>query len=135
VAPPFFYLEARMSFSLDINTDIGKIRFLIGDTVQASANFQDETLTGFLSLTSSSIYLTCALALDALANAAATNLNDIVLGSLRINETSKVERLRAQAQAFRDLEYNTPAFDVAEENLSGFNELEIIRNNILRTQG
>lgn len=129
-----FFGGKEMSFSLDITTDIGKIRYLIGDITSATANFQDETLSAFLTL-SGSVYLSCALALDSLAATAATNLNDIVLGSLKINETSKVQELRAQAQAFRELEYNTPQFDVAEENLSGFNELEIIRNNILRTQG
>jgi hypothetical protein len=39
------------------------------------------------------------------------------------------------AARFRELDENTPAFGVAEENVSQFNELDIIKNYIQRTEG
>jgi hypothetical protein len=124
------------TYTKDITTLTGKIRYLVGDTDMTSPNFSDEELQGFYSLTpDGSIYLACALALDSLASSAAINLTNVTLGTLKIDETSKVEELKLQAARFRDLEYNTPAFAVVEENLSSFNELGIIRNFILRTEG
>jgi hypothetical protein len=122
-------------FSLDITTQIGQMRYLIGDTDSTKPIFQDEELTGILNLApDQSLYLACALALDAVASKAANKLNNIVLGTLKIDQTSKVQALRDQAQRFRELEYNTPAFVEIEQNLSNMNEMVIIRNFIMRTE-
>lgn len=124
-----------MAFTLDISTLRGQVRYLVGDTDSVKPLFQDAEIDGFIAMApDQSLYLTCALISDALASVAAKKLNNIVLGTLKIDQTSKVAALRAQAQSFRELEYNTPAFAVIEENLSGFNELQIIRNFILRTE-
>jgi hypothetical protein len=122
-------------FTADITTTVGQVRYLIGDTDPAKPIFDDATIQGFNNIApDQSLYLTCALASDAMAALAAKKLNDIVLGPLKIDQTSKVKALQEQATRFRNLEYNTPAFAVIEENLSGFNELTIIRNFILRTE-
>jgi hypothetical protein len=124
-----------MSTSLDATTTTGQMRYLIGDTDLTKANFQDEDLAAIFNLSpDGSLYLACALALDSLANKAASKLNNIVLGTLKIDQTSKVAALKAAAAGFRDLEYNTPAFAIIEDNLSSMNELLIIRNRILRTE-
>jgi hypothetical protein len=39
-----------MAATKDINTDIGKVRYLIGDTDLTAPNFQDDELQGFLTL-------------------------------------------------------------------------------------
>lgn len=124
-----------MSFSLDVTTLVGQVRYLIGDTDSTKPQFTDEEITGIIAITPyQSLYLACALALDAMASKASIKLNNIVLGTLKIDQTSKVAALKDQASRFRDLEYNTPAFAIIEENLSGMNELLIIRNFILRTE-
>lgn len=114
-------------------TSAEKLRFLIGDE-GSERNFTDDQLQVLLDLNDGSLYLSAAVALEKLAAKAASGLTDITLGSLRINEASMVRALQDQASRFRTLEYDTPAFAVAEENLSGFNELTIIRNWILRTE-
>lgn len=129
-----------MSFSLDITTDVGKVRYLIGDVVAASATFTNEEITGFLAFVADqnfgvqSILLACAFACDAMASLLTRTMQAIKLGDYQNDDSSKVKAFKDQATRFRDLEYNTPAFAVVEENLSGFNELEIIRNYILRTE-
>jgi hypothetical protein len=128
-----------MSFTLDVNTDVGKVRYLIGDITVGSASFTDEELQGFLNFTAQtnlapSIFLASALACDSMAGNVARTMESIKLGDYENKDIDKYNSLKKQAQGFRDLEYNTPAFAVIEENLSGFNELQIIRNFILRTE-
>jgi hypothetical protein len=131
-----------MSFSADITTQVGRLRYLIGDLTSASASFSDEDLQGFLSLTAltsvdgmtQSLLLAAAFACDSMAAQAARVMEDIKLGDYQNSDNEKVTHLKSMADRFRDLEYNTPAFAVAEENLSAFNELDIIRNFILRTE-
>lgn len=123
-----------MPFTLDILTFVGQVRYLIGDKDSTAPIYTDAEITGFGTMAGNSLYLACALALDGIAATAAQNLTDLQLGTLKIDETSKVEALRTQADRFRDLDNNTPAFAVIEENLCSFNELQIIRNFILRTE-
>ena len=131
-----------MSWTLDITTNWGKVRYLIGDITQATASFTDEELQGFLTFSgmtapdgqTQSIFLAAALACDSMASQVARTMEKFAIGDYDNDESKKYDALKNQAQKFRDLEYNTPAFAVAEENLSGFNELEIIRNFILRTE-
>ena len=124
-----------MPNTLDPTTQIGQVRYLVGDTNIVAPSFSDAEITGFINMApDQSTYLACALILDSMASTVAASLNELQMGYLRIQETAKFTALKTQADRFRDLEYNTPAFAVAEENLSGFNELNIIRNFILRTE-
>lgn len=140
-----------MSFTYDPSTQTGLIRLMIGDTTQASANFTDEEIQAVLNFSTLQtsgpmvpfgagspandvLCYTCANLLDSLASKKASKLNNIVLGSLKIDETSKVAALKDQAQRWRDAVENMPAWGVAEENLSTFNELQIIRNWVMRTE-
>lgn len=144
-----------MSFSYDVTTTIGKMRLLIGDTVQASANFQDEELQAILDTTQAIfsgpqgavfgetqipenelLFMACATALDGLATrvAASPNGQTVKIGDYSITGKDQVQKLQDMAQRFRDAIENMPAYGVIEENLSGFNELLIIRNWILRTE-
>lgn len=145
-----------MSFTYDVTTTIGKMRLLIGDTVQASANFQDEELQALLDTTdfilsgpsSASVFgsatipenevlfLACANAMDALASrvAASPNGQTVKIGDYSITGKDQVQKIQDIAQRFRDAIENMPAWGIVEENLSGFNELLIIRNWILKTE-
>lgn len=142
-----------MSFTYDVTTTNGLIRLMIGDTVSASANFQDEELNALLNLTQSQISgpvvpfgaatltndllcYTCASALDALAArvAASPNGQTIQIGDYKLTGKDQVGLLKDQAQRWRDVVEQMPAWGIGEENLSGFNELTIIRNWVLRTE-
>jgi hypothetical protein len=113
-------------------TDIQKVRILIGDT--GSAVFTDDEMQAFLDMQSGSLFLAAALAVDAEAAKVSANLVEVRIGDyLNQSGRNQVAGLQAQAKAFRELEYNTPAFDFAEENYDEFTQYDIIRNYILRT--
>lgn len=140
-----------MSFTYDLTTQVGQIRLMIGDVVQAGANFSDEEIAATLNIASVQtggpaipfgsgipcndiLCYTCANLLDSLASRFAMGLNNVTLGSLKIDETSKVNAIKEQAQRWRDVVENMPAWGIIEENLSGFNELTIIRNWVMRNE-
>lgn len=140
-----------MSFSYDLTTQVGQIRLMIGDTAQGTANFSDEEVAATLNIAAvqtggpaipfgtgipcnDALCYTCANLLDSLAARLSSRLNNVTLGSLKIDETSKVKAIMDQAQRWRDVVDNMPAWGIAEENLSGFSELQIIRNWVMRTE-
>lgn len=145
-----------MPFTYDLTTTIGKMRLLLGDTVQASANFQDEELQAILDITDFTLagprgsvsfggqtipeneilFMACANAMDALASrvAATPNGQTVKIGDYSITGKDQVQKLQDIAQRFRDAIENMPAYGIVEENLSAFNELLIIRNWVLRTE-
>lgn len=117
----------------DLTTPVGQLRFLIGDSVYPYT-LDDLTLQMFLDINNESLYLAAATALDSLAAMAITNFESVKIGDYQNSDKDKVAALQLAATRYRDLEYNTPAWAVVEENLSGFNELTIIRNWVLRTE-
>ena len=142
-------------FTYDVvGSTIGKIRLLVGDTVQANANFQDEEIQAVLDnvqflvngggynytvggVPESQILLEAAAGvLDALAAkiAASPNGQTYQIGDYKLTGKDQVQKVQDIAQRYRDAVSNYPAWAVADENLSGFNELLIIRNWILRTE-
>jgi hypothetical protein len=135
--------EPAMTATYDLSSTAGKMRLLLGDTDLTAVTLTDEELTGIYQLTSTLneasegyeiLLLSCAMALDSIAAKAAIISNDIVLGSLTLADRYKVQELRAMAKQFRQAVEEMPAFAISEENLSGFNELTIIRNYVLRTE-
>jgi hypothetical protein len=141
-------------FSYDVTQPIGLIRLMLGDTDQTKVNFQDEELNALLnlvtsqvsgptvpfgsggSLTNDVVCFTCAAALESLAAkiAASANGRTYQLGDFRITGKDQVTSLQEQATRWRAAVENAPAWAIVEENNSGFNELTIIRNWVLRTE-
>ena len=142
-----------MSFSYDLTTTVGMMRLLIADTNADTPTFQDEELQAFQDITSLQVagptyfyggasipqqellLLSCAQAMDALANKVSSlHGQTITLGDFTVAAKDQVTSLQGTAQRFRDAVNNLPAWGIIEENLSGFNELTIIRNWVLRTE-
>lgn len=115
-------------------TDIEKVRTLIGDPAGADQTFSDAEIQLFLDLSNGSLLLATALACERLAIVAAGTAQQTKLGDYTVSFKNSDVSFQTQADRFRDLEYNTPAFAIIEENLSSFNELTIIRNYVLRTE-
>lgn len=113
-------------------TNIQAVRTLIGD--QGSTLFTDAEIQLFLTTTNNSLYMSACLACNSLAAKVGSNLQEVRMGDF-VDSSGKnqVTALRAQADAWKQLEYDTPAWAVIEENLSDFNALIIIRNFVLRT--
>lgn len=123
-----------MAFTLDVNTLWGQVRYLIGDTNPAKPNFTDEDLMAFLQIACQSVLMACSYALRSLASRSGAHLQSVTLGDYQNTDGDKAKFLSDLADKFQQLEYDTPAFAVSEENLSSFNELTIIRNLIYRTE-
>lgn len=118
-------------------TDVDKVRVLIGDTAKVLFPTDDQ-IQMFLDLQSpitgtELLYMSAANACDALAAKFSQGATSIKLGNFSQQFKGSDTSFAAQAKAYRDLVYNTPAFAIAEENLSSMNALQIIRNFIMRT--
>lgn len=120
-------------------TDVQKVRYLITGEPDSSL-FTDEQIQLFLDQEASSsgidqIRLAAADGLDLLgAKSAQSSSTSLRLGDYSEGSKDQSKSFQDQAQRMRDLVYNTPAFAIAEQNLSSFNALEIIRNFILRNE-
>lgn len=113
-------------------SDVDAVRLLIGD--QAKVKFNDDEVQYFLDSNDGSILFAAGTACDALAAKVGASLKEVQIGDFRdYSGRNQVAALQAQAQAFYKLECETPAFAVAEEGLSDFNYLTIIRNFVLRS--
>jgi hypothetical protein len=126
-----------MAFTYDIATPVGQVRFLIGDTdttTPANQLFTDEEITAMLGLLGGSIYQVAAACCEQLARRYASLSSSVKIGDYQFSGESAAKNYLDMAARFRDVEDNMPAFAIAEENLSGFNELILIRNYVLRTE-
>src|SRR6266567_1883799 len=113
-------------------TDIEKVRVLIGDT--QATEFADSDIQVYLDIEGGDLLLSAALALDTLVARADVTPHQVSIGKFQYSAgRTQIRQLTQQAEAFRKRAYETPAFAIAEENLSEFNQLILIRNWILKT--
>ncbi len=126
-------------------TSIEIVRLLIGD--QASLAFtSDADIQAFLDLnsqyagTNDQFYMAAYLALNSLGSRLIVALrgggSSVKIGDFEFSSdiSSLGKAFIDQGKGYYDLVMNAPAFAIAEENLSSFNELRIIENWFLRTQ-
>src|SRR5690242_9592496 len=108
-------------------TDIEKVKTLIGSL--NAEQFSNEDIQTFLDLQAGDVILAAALALDSLAARQDSQPKQVSIGKFQYSVgRSQIKPLREQAEAFRQLAWNTPACLVIEENLSEFNYYEMLRN-------
>jgi len=113
-------------------SDVDSVNVLIGN--QDRSKFSDVEIQFFLDQNDESILFAAGMACDALAAKVSANLQEIQIGDFRdYSGRNQVAALQAQAQAFYKLETETPAFAIAEQDLSDFNVLVILRNYVLRS--
>ena len=121
-----------MTVTYDIDTDVGKVRLTIGDTILADNKFTNEEIDIFLSANSSNINMASAAALEAGAasygqNAASENLGDYAY-------TQKIiENMLKLANRLREYETSIPAGAAAEVANTDFTARDIIYNKALRS--
>jgi len=119
------------------------LRLLIND--QNATEFQDSDLQIFLDSAGytgdgdpvdSALFLAASLASNSLVvKYGSVPVQEVSIGGFQTSAgRTQVGYLQQQADRFYQLYIDTPAFAIAEENLSGFNELEIIRNWVLRNE-
>jgi hypothetical protein len=114
-------------------SDSDKVRVLIGDYLQTPSTFSDDEIGVFLDVTGGSLFLAAAVGLDTMAAKQDVTPVEFSIGKYQQSTgRTQIRQLTQQAEAFRQLEYNTPAYAIIETDNSSFAQLDIIRNRILR---
>jgi len=123
-----------VAFTYDLTTDIGKVRLLIPDRVDAGHMLEDAEITAYLTL-EGGIKLAAALALESIASDTAMVLKVIKLLDLTTDGAKTSDALLARAKLLRaqaaaeDVE---GAFDYAEMVVNPFSEREFWIKDSLR---
>ncbi len=122
-----------MTFTYVLSTDIGRVRALLPDIVEASAQFSDEEITAFLELAGDSVFIAAALALERLAMSALSR-GKIRLPDLEVDQTSLAKTYLDRAKALREQadEGDVAEFDVIEQVYSPFGLRAHLANEYLR---
>jgi hypothetical protein len=114
-------------------SDSDKVRVLIGDYLQTPPTFSDDEIGVFLDVTGGSLFLAAAVGLDTMAAKQDVTPVEFSIGKYQQSTgRTQIRQLTQQAEAFRQLEYNTPAYAIIETDNSSFAQMDIIRNRILR---
>ncbi len=123
-------------FTYSLSTDIGKCRLLIPDRVAASAVFQDEELTGFVTL-EGDVRRAAALAIETIASDTAATLRYTQTLGLTVDGTKASAELLKRAATLRAQATEAEArsgtlFDIAEFALPPFGDRERLEAEVLR---
>lgn len=113
-----------MSFTYDPTTDLGKVRMLIPDRVQADAIFTDEELDAYLEMNGDSVKYAAADALDTIASDQAMVLKVITLLDLRTDGPATAKSLMDRADKLRtQADADDEAADAEEGGLFDYGEM------------
>ena len=110
-----------MAHTYDLATDIGKVRLLIGDTdivPTTDAQFSDEEITAFLTLSGGSVLLAASYALEAWAATVTGGLKSEKIGDYAYTKDEATAKT-ALAKKYRDEDAMTPVFEWSEFDLTG----------------
>lgn len=127
-----------MSFTYELDTDIGRFRAIFPDTVAASPVFQDEQVEVFLALEGDVRRARARALLVAAADIDLTLRVTEVLG-LRVDGAAAARELRLQAEAeyakadAADARSGDGLFDIAEWAIDPFGAREILANDLMRS--
>ncbi len=140
-----------MSFTYDVGTPLGQVRFLVADTDPASEIFSDDELMMCLQFESSqglyisgqaatsaisaanppipqvySVYRAAAMALDSLAANKARLSSVTKLLDVELDVNSAAKQLKDQASGYREIESKRGNFAIAEMVVNDFTARERI---------
>jgi len=123
-----------MSFTFDTTTNIGKVRTLINDTIEASAVLSDEEINVFLGLESNDIYMSAASALESIIINKQLLSKLIAAGDYKEDNRNVADKLGKIAERYRQAAKSIPADAYAEVAVTDFNYSEIEINKALRNE-
>lgn len=103
-----------MTFTYDVTNDVGKVRMLIPDRVEAGSIFTDEEVQAFVDMNASVRYA-AADALDVIASDQALTLKVITLMDLKTDGPATARALMERADKLRTLADNEDAATEAED--------------------
>ena len=123
-----------MALTYDISTDLGKVRLLIGDTVDSGHIFEDAEIQAMLDLEDDSIRLAAADLLDVLGGNYVRAAQAIKVLDIEI-KTDSVSYFSGRAKALRAAEEDSGAFEIAEMVSDPFAARERIYKDLQRSGG
>ena len=92
-----------MAFTYDISTDLGKVRFFLGDTVDAGHVFEDDELTWLLTAAEGDVYSAVAEAYRAWAGKAVRTDYAYKFGDRSMDRKGIQKKLLEAAEKFDQL--------------------------------
>jgi hypothetical protein len=117
---------------IDVSTNRGKVRLLIGDT--GGIIFSDDYIDSFLEQRNDDVYLASALALRSIAASAALVAKLERSLNITIDRKSVPLRLLEVAAQYETMTEDAPAIGIAERPYTIFNTEDIILHKALREQ-
>lgn len=121
-----------MAFTFDITTNLGKLRFLIGDMVDSGHVFEDSTLNGALSMESNDLYMAAADCLRSLAANKALVAKRKSAGNYSEDLTAIARECRETADDYEARAKSTPAEAQAEQIQNDINYNQILQGKAFR---
>lgn len=129
-----------MGFTFDPATDVGRVRLLIPDRVEADRIFEDAEIEAYLAMEGDSIKLAAALGLETIASDTAMVLKVIKLMDLSTDGAKTSDALLKRAGLLRGQVAEEIAaayeqeegFDIAEVVVNDFSARERLGNEVLR---
>ena len=116
-----------MAHTYDLTTNIGKVRLLIGDTditPTTDAQFSDEEIQVFLTMSGGSLLIAAAYALESWASALTGSLTSERIGDYAYTK-KEAETKRDLAKEYKLQEAENPYLTWAEMDLSGVEDTTI----------
>ena len=113
-----------MAFNYDITTDRGKVRLLIGDTVDAGHQFEDDEIDAFLAMAGGSLLTAAGYALEAWAAAITDSLKSEKIGDYAYTKDTAGKKLTL-AEEYKKQDAEKPYLTWAEMDLSGLGDTTI----------
>ncbi|MBI4708238.1 MAG: hypothetical protein HY761_10010 [Candidatus Omnitrophica bacterium] len=123
-----------MAFTFDPTTNLGKVRFLIGDMTDSGHVFEDATINAAISFTSSDLYAAAALCLYSLSASKALLAKRKAAGKYSEDLTAIAKECRETAKAYEEKSRSIPSEAQAEQFLTDFNYNQILQNKALRDE-
>lgn len=107
-----------MTFTYDISNNIGKVRLIIGDKIEAEPVFSDEEIQVFLTDNGNSINPAAATALEAWAASYSANVDTEKIGDYSYSQKI-INKMLTLAKRLRETDASKPCLTWAEMNLTG----------------
>ncbi len=121
-----------MSFTFNLSDNIGKVRNLIGDDVQATALLTDETISSFLSMTSNDLFASAALCCRRIGTSKALLAKKRTAGNFSEDTSFLYKAYLDMAKEFEQQSRDVPAEAQSEEILNDFQYNNVLQNRIMR---
>jgi len=121
-----------MATTFDLNTNVGKVRNIIGDSDTSDAHFTDEQISSFLTIQSNDLFLTSAMALRSMAANKAFIEKARRAGNYWEDTKGISKALLAAAEKLEVMAREAPAEAVADVVYTDFNYNDILIKKSLR---